>query len=166
MYETASIRGDLTALMLAGYGSPGTELPSPRNKRDLDLLLSDETLVTARRVSAQMHARGYILAQDTGLAQGEMQMCVDVNNSMCQAAMGYFYEYGITGTKDATKALPLYQASADQGNMYGQFWLGFLYDTGDGVPKDAAKALQYYRAAAAQGHLTAKNRLTQLGQPL
>jgi TPR repeat protein len=166
LYETASIRRDIPALLLAGYGLAQGAVLTIRAQHDVELLAAPPNIVTAHRVRGQLLSRGLMRTLDIAAAEKEYKACADVGNSLCQVALGYFYEFGFNGTRDATKALPLYQAAADFGNMYGQYWLAYMYDAGDGVAADQPKAIQYYRLAAAQGHLTAINRLSQLGQPL
>ena len=166
LYEQASVRRDIPALLLAGYGIAQNQVLTMRTQHDIDLLAASPNVVTAHRMRGQLLSRALMRSLDIAGAEVEYKACADVGNALCQVALGYFYEFGFTGNRDPQKALPLYQAAADTGNMFGQYWLAYMYDAGDGIVADQAKAIEYYRLAAAQGHLTSINRLGQLGQPL
>jgi len=46
------------------------------------------------------------------------------------------------------KAVPLFQALADDDDTGGQLYLGICYEKGEGVPQDYAKAAYWYDKAS------------------
>jgi TPR repeat protein len=166
LYEQASIRLDIPALLLAGYGIGPPAALTQRARNDAEMLASAPTAVTGYRIRGLMSAFGNLRARDVVVAEKELQACVDLGNSICEAMLGYFYAAGINGTRDPARAAALYKSSADAGNLWGQYYLAWATELGDGVTKDMNRAIELYRLAAAQGHLTSINRLTQLGQPV
>lgn len=163
LYETASIRRDLIALLLANYSTSGVHATARLN-RDIEWLAASGSVV-GQRMLGELYQTGFLRAADQQQAGSLYAQCAGAGNAMCQSALGYFDFYGLGGTRDPAKALEEFEASAAQGNMYGQFWAGWIYETGDGVPVDIDKALSLYRPAAAQGHLSAINRIAALAQP-
>jgi TPR repeat protein len=166
LYEQASIRWDIPALLLSGYGIGSPAVLTARAQNDAEMLASATTAVTGYRIRGLMSAFGNLRVRDVVLAEKELQSCVDLGNSICEAMLGYFYAAGLNGTRDAVKATALYKSSSDKGNLWGQYYLAWATELGDGVPKDVNRAIELYRLAAAQGHLTSINRLAQLGQPV
>ena len=166
LYEQASIRWDIPALLLSGYGIGSPAVLTLRASNDAELLASAATSVTGYRIRGLMSAFGNLRPRDFAIAETELQACVDLGNSICEAMLGYFYAAGINGTRDPARGAALYKLSADKGNLWGQYYLAWATELGDGVPKDMNLAIDLYRLAAAQGHLTSINRLEQLGQPL
>ena len=69
------------------------------------------------------------------------------------------YANGEGVSKDSTKAVELFQKSAEQGNVDAQNNLGVMYYAGEGVPRDEAKAKQWFKKAAAQGNADAQANL-------
>jgi TPR repeat protein len=166
LYEEASIRQDIPALLLSGYGIGSPAVLTLRARNDAELLASAATAVTGYRIRGLMSAFGNLRPRDVVVAETELQACVDLGNSICEAMLGYFYAAGINGTRDPARGAALYKLSADKGNLWGQYYLAWATELGDGVAQDMNLAIDLYRLAAAQGHLTSINRLEQLGQPL
>lgn len=164
LYEQASIGRDVPAMLLAAYYGVPQNMTS-RQYGDVNLLASANT-ATGQRIRGELLAFGILRQRDPVTAETEFKSCADTGNSMCQMALGYFYQASLSGTADLPKGAALYEQSAAQGNLFGQYYTGYVLETGAGVPQDAQKALDYYRLAAAQGHLSAISRLQQLGQPL
>ncbi|MEO7223694.1 MAG: TIR domain-containing protein [Devosia sp.] len=167
LYERASVRRDIPALLLAGYGIGPPSVLTSRQQGDAEILASAGPGVeTGHRIRGLMLAYGNLRTRDTAAAETELKACADVGNSMCEAMLGYFYQAGLNGTADAAKAAELYESSASKGNLYGQYYLAWITELGNGVTQDMGRAVELYRLAAAQGHLTSINQLQQLGQPL
>jgi hypothetical protein len=164
LYEEAAIAGDAPSLLLAGYVV--TNIVSGRTVREIELLAGPPTLPTAQRLRGQMLAKPFNRTQDFAGAEAEFTACAGAGNPFCEVALGYFYQFGIGGTRDAAKAIPYYRSAADQGNLYAQYYLAYCYEWGDGLAKDQQRATQYYQLAAAQGHLSSINRLKQRGDPV
>ena len=167
LYEQAAIRWDIPALLLSGYGIGPPSVLTARQEADANSLANARTgLATGHRIRGMMFAYGNLRTRDVAAAETELKTCSDAGNSICEAMLGYYYQAGLNGTRDSAKAVALYESSANKGNLYGQYYMGYVSELGDGVTLSMDKAIEYYRLAAAQGHLTAINRLQQLGQPL
>jgi TPR repeat protein len=166
LYEQAAIRWDIPALLMSGYGIGPPAVLTLRQENDANSLANAGSgISTGHRIRGMMLTYGNLRTRDTAAAETELKACADAGNPLCEAMLGYFYQAGLNGTRDAAKAVALYESSAGKGNLYGQYYLGYVYELGDGVTQDMDKSIEYYRLAAAQGHLTAINRLQQLGQP-
>ena len=166
LYEQASIRWDIPALLISGYGIAPPAVLTSRQRRDAELIASTTGIVTGQRIRGNMMTYGNLRNRDPAVAEQELKACADVGNAICQAQLGYFYQSGFNGPANPSAALQLYEASAAQGNLYGQYYLAWANEIGTGTAVNMDKAIQYYRLAAEQGHLTAINRLKQLGQAL
>jgi TPR repeat protein/predicted flap endonuclease-1-like 5' DNA nuclease len=167
LYEQAAIRWDIPALLISGYGIGPPSVLTARQESDANSLANASSgIATGHRIRGMMFAYGNLRTRDVATAETELKTCADAGNSNCEALLGYFYQAGLNGTRDSAKAVALYESSANKGNLYGQYYMGYVSELGDGVTQSMDKAIEYYRLAAAQGHLTAINRLQQLGQPL
>lgn len=83
-------------------------------------------------------------------------------DSQCELALLYAYGNGVP--QDITKAVELFQKSAEQGHAEAQFHLGACYRSGEGVVQDYVQAEKWWREAALQGHVHAQNNLGGLYQ--
>jgi TPR repeat protein len=164
MYEEAAFRRDIPALLLTGYGIGPPAVMTARQIYDANLLASADT-VTGNRIRGLMLAYGNLRNRDVAAAETELTTCAGLGNALCEAMLGYFYQAGLSGQRNAAKALPHYVSSARKGNMYGQFHLGTMYEFGEAVAMDVNRAIEYFRLAAQQGHLSAQHRLTYYNQP-
>lgn len=72
-----------------------------------------------------------------------------------QHKLGWLFESGQAGRKDAAAAARWYRKAADQGYAPAQSSLARCYDEGNGVPQDSIEAARWYSKAAAQGDATA-----------
>ena len=61
-----------------------------------------------------------------------------------------------------TKAVELYEKSANLGDSSAMFNLGYCYKEGDGVIKNLNQAREWYTKAAAQGDAEAQTQLDSL----
>lgn len=164
LYERAVSRRDVAATLLAGYAFDQNVYLTARVARDLDLLSSSPTGATSQRLRAALYARGLFRNMDVAAAERELIACADGGNLLCKVALGNFYGFGINGTRNPARAVPLYREAAEAGEMYGQYWYANALDWAFGVTQDQTTAIFYYRRAATQGHLLSQQRLTQLGQ--
>lgn len=71
----------------------------------------------------------------------------DVN---AQFILGFMYDEGEGGPKDAAKAVEWYTKAAEQGYAKAQYNLGNAHANGEGVPKDPAKAAHRWVTAVNQ----------------
>ncbi|MFM7311051.1 MAG: tetratricopeptide repeat protein, partial [Flavobacteriales bacterium] len=80
-----------------------------------------------------------------------------------QSNLGLCYLNGNGCEVDESRALDLFQNSADQGNPHGIANLGYMYETGSGgAPQDLDKARMHYKNAADLGSEFAAERLQYL----
>jgi TPR repeat protein len=165
MYEEAAFRRDVPALLLTGYGIGPPAVLTARQIYDANLLATPDT-ITGHRIRGLMLAYGNLRNRDVVAAEAELTTCADLGNALCEAMLGYFYQAGLNGQRDAARALPLYESGAAKGNMYAQFHLGTMYEYGEAVAMDVNRAIEYFRLAAQQGHLSAQHRLSYYNQPL
>ncbi|MEE3391662.1 MAG: sel1 repeat family protein, partial [Candidatus Cryptobacteroides sp.] len=61
--------------------------------------------------------------------------------------------------RDYSKAVRLYQESAEHGSADAQYSIGVMYQHGLGVSRDYAEAEKWFRKAEAQGNAAARNAL-------
>ena len=81
-----------------------------------------------------------------------MQTLADAGNVMAKLNLGRLYQMGRGVSKNAVKAVSLYEEAAKQGDLEALVALGGVYQYGEpDVPEDSDKALQYYLKAAGQG---------------
>lgn len=87
-------------------------------------------------------------------AEGVMWLTKSAARDYCPAmfSLGLCYEEGIGTTKDAKKALGLYQRAADAGNADALYRLGMGAEKGTLLSPDSMKAVGYYRKSAEKGH--------------
>ncbi len=87
-------------------------------------------------------------------AEGVMWLTKSAARDYCPAmfSLGLCYEEGIGTTKDAKKALGLYQRAADAGNADALYRLGMGAEKGTLLSLDSMKAVGYYRKSAEKGH--------------
>lgn len=76
-----------------------------------------------------------------------------------QCVMGFYYDVGVSVTKDYAEAFKWYRMAANQGNAGAEYILGTYYAKGFGVDKDEAEAAKWYRKAAEKGNVDAENKL-------
>jgi TPR repeat protein len=55
-------------------------------------------------------------------------------------------------TRNLSRAVELFRASAEQGYSLGQFELGLCLANETGIAQDHVESVKYYRVAADQGH--------------
>ena len=73
-----------------------------------------------------------------------------------QNQLGVMYAEGNGVTKDAEKAMQLFQKAVTFGHSDAQYNLASMYDNGEGVATDSVKAVEWYQKSAAQGHSDAQ----------
>jgi TPR repeat protein len=164
LYERAGFRRDIPALLLADYSLDQFSYMTARVARDIEFLVEPADLPTAQRLRGALFSRGFQRNMDADRAGEELTACSNTGNLLCHVALGNYYVFGISGTRQPDVAIPYYQAAADEGEMYGQYWYAYMLDWGYGIEQDQAAAIQYYKRAAAQGHVLSQQRLAQLGQ--
>jgi tetratricopeptide (TPR) repeat protein len=72
-------------------------------------------------------------------------------DSKAQYQLANMYMDGKGVTQDFSKAIQLYELSANQGLIEAQHYLGVIYDKGRGTSQDDVKARTWYRLAAEGG---------------
>lgn len=72
-------------------------------------------------------------------------------DAKAQYQLANMYMDGKGVEQDISKAIRLYETSADQGYMEAQYYLGVIYDKGRGASRDDAKARKWYCLAAEAG---------------
>jgi len=83
-------------------------------------------------------------------------------NSLAMCNLGACYDKGEGCDQNETKAVELYEKSANLGCSDAMHNFGNCYERGAGVTKDLNQAREWYTKAAAQSHIQAQTELDSL----
>ena len=105
---------------------------------------------------AIMHMQGRGCLQSYELAQSWFEKAAELGNIKAQHSLGLFFEKGMTGAVDESKALIYYKAAADNGHVESQLKTGLLYKQN----AKTAEAMRYLITAAYNDNKQAQSLIT------
>lgn len=79
-----------------------------------------------------------------------------------QLELGFRYDNGDWGTRNAIESSKWFRKAADQGNPEAQYQVGLIYSIGETTPQNFSEAFKWFQMAAKQGHTASEFELGQM----